>query len=234
MDQKIICDPYLSLYRINCMMIQIALSKNVKERSERSAAPVCDNFEEYPIANAPLDKWSLCLLRFKDTQQKAEFILLFEHFAPRIKSYMMRCGAHDVQADDLAQDVMATVWLKAYLFNPAKATASTWIYTIARNKQIDAIRKENRPQSDQQAEDIKVFENDALSEYAKAQERDLLQEALSKLPETQRDIIQKAFLGELSHAEIAEKTRLPLGTIKSRIRLGLEKLRHELKAGKTR
>lgn len=140
----------------------------------------------------------------------------------------MKSGADATLAEECAQDVMATVWHKAHLFDPARASVSTWIFTIARNKRIDALRKQRQPQP----EDLywmEEYEPDHEAVLGLQQEADILSEALAKLPEKQRTLVEQAYFGDLSHSEIAKKTGLPLGTIKSRIRLALERLRHSMK-----
>jgi len=122
---------------------------------------------------------------------------------------------------------MATVWQKAHLFDPARASAATWIFTIARNRKIDAIRKQRRPEP----EDLTwgpEAEPDQDDVIALQQESAKLTEAIKTLPDKQRVLIEQAYYGDLSHSEIAEQTGLPLGTIKSRIRLALERLRHSM------
>ena len=161
---------------------------------------------------------------FKDTSAFEE---LFNHFAPRVKAFLMKSGADPQMAEECSQEVMATVWRKAHLFDPSRASASTWIFTIARNKKIDAIRKQNRPEPEQLYPDLD-YESDQESVVELQQETERLTLALGELPEKQRVLVEKAYLGELSHSEIAEITGLPLGTIKSRIRLALEKLRHSM------
>ena len=140
----------------------------------------------------------------------------------------MKSGTSAAQAEDVMQEAMAQVWRKAGLFDPKVATASTWIFTIVRNKRIDAIRKERRPEPEELDWGPDQVEDPAEATAA-AQEQELLRKAVARLPSNQRDIIEKAYFGDLSHSEIADFTGLPLGTIKSRIRLGLERLRHELK-----
>ena len=165
--------------------------------------------------------WVSHMYAVQDTQDKTDF-------APRVKSFLMKSGAsHDV-AEECAQDVMATLWRKAHLFDPAKASVSTWIFTIARNRRIDLLRKQRRPEP----EDLPwgpEAEPDQADVIALQQETQQLGQALAQLPEKQRILIEKAYFGDLSHSEIAAETGLPLGTIKSRIRLALERLRHNLK-----
>lgn len=174
-----------------------------------------------------LDIWSECLLAVRDSQDAAAFARLFRHFGPRVKSFLIAKGASDSMADEAMQEAMATVWFKASLFDPTRASASTWIFTIARNKFLDAIRKTRRPEpEDIEWEGEKPPEPTEL--VAAAEEADLVKSAINRLPEAQRMIVEKAFFGELSHSEIAAVTGLPLGTIKSRIRLGLERMKKDL------
>ena len=173
------------------------------------------------------DEWTECLVRVKTAQDRAAFAKLFTHFAPRVKAFLMKSGAGAAQAEDVMQEALANVWRKSHLFDPAKASATTWIFTIVRNKQIDVIRKERRPEPE--ALDWGSEEpDDPADAVAMSQEEKIVREAVAALPVTQREIIEKAYFGDLSHSEIAEVTGLPLGTIKSRIRLALDKLRHEM------
>lgn len=182
--------------------------------------------DEKPIRS---DEWTICLSCVRDTHDQANFVRLFNHFAPRIKSYLIKSGGSNAIAEEATQEAMATVWHKAHLFNPSKASASTWIFTIARNKQIDAIRKQKRPIPDE-IEWVGGHEEEASSAVEMSQEEALLREATAKLPVEQRKLIESAYYGDMSHSEIAAETGLPLGTIKSRIRLGLERMRHEMKS----
>ena len=171
--------------------------------------------------------WAEQIRKVETLKDTSAFEELFNHFAPRVKAFLMKSGADPQMAEECSQEVMATVWRKAHLFDPSRASASTWIFTIARNKKIDAIRKQNRPEPEQlyPAQD---YEPDQESVVELQQETERLTLALGELPEKQRVLVEKAYLGELSHSEIAEITGLPLGTIKSRIRLALEKLRHSM------
>lgn len=174
---------------------------------------------------SPQTMWMLAV---RDGRDRAAFAALFDHFAPRLKGFVMRSGAGSAQAEEIVQEVMLTVWRKAGQFDPARAQVSAWIYQIARNRQIDVFRKERRPMPEELGED-RSPEPDANQILAVEQEASQLKQALARLKPDQREIIERAYMGELSHQEISTATGLPLGTIKSRIRLGLEKLRHELK-----
>jgi RNA polymerase sigma-70 factor (ECF subfamily) len=145
-----------------------------------------------------------------------------------VKAFLMKSGAGEPLAEECTQEVMATLWQKAHLFDPNRASVSTWIYTIARNKKIDALRRQRRPEP----EDLSwgpEEEPDQADVVMLQQESDKLAKAIADLPAKQRFLIEKAYFGELSHSEIAEETGLPLGTIKSRIRLALDRLRHAMK-----
>ena len=173
-------------------------------------------------------EWSACILRIRETRDRAAFAALFRHFAPRVKAFLMRSGADAAMAEECTQEVMAAVWQKAHLFDPSRASAATWIFTIARNRKIDALRKMKRPEP----EDLPwgpEEEPDQEDSLALQQETEKLEEAVAALPAKQRELIEKAYFGDLSHREIAEETGLPLGTIKSRIRLALDRLRHAMK-----
>ena len=173
-------------------------------------------------------RWANCICRIRDAQDREAFAALFHHFAPRVKAFLMRSGADVTMAEECAQEVMATVWQKAHLYDPSRASAATWIFTIARNRKSDAIRKMRRPEP----EDLSwgpEEEPDQADTLALQQETRALEEAMASLPDKQRELIEKAYFGDLSHSEIAAETGLPLGTIKSRIRLALDRLRHKLK-----
>ena len=163
---------------------------------------------------------------------KTSFQALFGYFAPRVKAYLIRLGSDPDQAEELVQEAMIMVWRKAASFDPAQAAVSTWIFTIARNKRIDAIRREKRPEID--------LEDPALVPQAESSADDMIEEqqharrlktAISRLSAEQAKLIQMAYFGDKAHGAIAEETGLPLGTVKSRLRLALGHLRKELKEG---
>lgn len=192
-------------------------------RSRRPRASVIESPDEGQF----LQDWTDHLRLVRDQRDEAAFAALFAHFAPRVKGFLMRSGASETVAEDCAQDVMATVWNKAHQFDPARASVATWIFTIARNRRIDTIRRAKRPEP----EDLgwgPEPDPDQADVMVLQQESARLVDALAKLPEKQRKLIERAYYGELSHSEIAEETGLPLGTIKSRIRLALERLRHAM------
>ena len=177
--------------------------------------------------NTELQDWSAVMVQVRDQRDRLAFAALFGHFGPRVKHFLMKGGASAPVAEDCAQDVMATVWAKAVQFDPERASVATWIFTIARNRRIDMVRRDRRPEP----EDLDWMggdEPDQADVYAAAEETRTLSASLADLPEKQRLLIQRAYYGDLSHSEIAAETGLPLGTIKSRIRLALDKLRLKL------
>ncbi len=168
------------------------------------------------------------MLAVRDGRDRAAFARLFDFYAPRLKGFVMRSGTDAAIAEEIVQDVMLTIWHKAAQFDPERAQVSGWIYQITRNRQIDTIRRTGRAMPEELKHD-EDHEPDAGQMLALEQEAGKLKQALGRLKPDQRAMIEKAYLGDLTHQEIREQTGLPLGTIKSRIRLGLERLRHELK-----
>lgn len=167
------------------------------------------------------------MLRVRDAQDRSAFAEIFQHFAPRVKGFLIKSGSDAALAEELAQDVLATVWHKSAQFDPARASLATWIFTIARNRRVDHFRRSRRPEP----EDLDWgpdYDPDAAEIYQAAEESRRLSAALTTLPEPQRALIERAYFGDLSHSEIAAQTGLPLGTIKSRIRLALERLRQTM------
>jgi RNA polymerase sigma-70 factor (ECF subfamily) len=163
-------------------------------------------------------------------QDRAAFARLFNHFAPRVKAFIMRGGADAESAQEVAQEALIMVWRKAASFDRTRASATTWLYTIARNKRIDLLRRNNRPAID--AEDwLTVFapeEEDADKSVLAGQTYSRVKELLSGLSADQLVVIEKAFFEDKTHTVIAEELKLPLGTVKSRIRLALGRLRDAL------
>lgn len=175
-----------------------------------------------------LSELSSDLIAVRDSRDRAAFGRLFDHFAPRLKAMMLRGGLRDGTAEDVVQDVMLAVWHKAGQFDPHRADAAGWIYGIARNRRIDMARRRPLAQPDEMPE-LESLEPDADQIIALQQEARHLAEALARLAPEQAEALRAAYFDDVPHSRISEMTGLPLGTIKSRIRLGLERLRHELK-----
>lgn len=162
-------------------------------------------------------------------QDRAAFADLFAFYAPRLKAYLIRLGLGPSQAEDTAQEVMVTVWRKADQFDPAQASVATWIYRIARNRRIDAFRREQRQVLDADEPSLQPEAEPAPDAGLDAAEReDQVRIALAELPAEQVDLVRRAFYEGLSHRQIADVTGLALGTVKSRLRLAFQKLRLRL------
>ncbi len=157
------------------------------------------------------------------------FMELFTYFAPRLKAYMKKLGTGDELAEELVQDVMFTVWRKAESYDPSKSAVSSWIFTIARNLRIDARRRELRRAFDPTEpalEPAPVPQPDARLTFAAEQSR--VRSVLEALPQEQAAVVSLAFYEGKSHGEIACHLAIPLGTVKSRMRLAFQHLRAAL------
>ncbi len=162
-------------------------------------------------------------------QSRTAFAGLFAHFAPRLKSYIMRLGTDERTAEEVVQETMLMVWRKAASFDSRQAAASTWIFTIARNKRIDRIRRDNRPEFDPNDPSLTGPAPEPADQPVLRRQQDArLRTAITILPEEQAVLVRMAFFDDMSHREIASEKSLPLGTVKSRIRLALLRLRREL------
>lgn len=167
------------------------------------------------------------ILRIAGDRDRAAFAALFAHFAPRVKAYLIRLGAAVPQAEDLAQEVLLRVWDKADRFDPQRAAASTWVFTIARNMRIDALRREPKGGT-VASDDLPEMEDDGPGADVMliVGERDrALRTALAALPAEQAKLVQLAFLEDKPHSEIERQLGIPLGTVKSRLRLAMQRLR---------
>ena len=174
-------------------------------------------------------QWAQLIAKVAAHQDRVAFAELFSYFAPRIKTFMQRSGSSEARAEELAQEAMLTVWRKAALFDPATASPSTWIFTIARNLRIDAFRRERRVGM-AEASDVEIeFQVDEAplpdARLATFQIGQRVQTALDELSDEQMRVIELSFFEEKAHAEIARILEIPLGTVKSRLRLAMSRLR---------
>ena len=177
------------------------------------------------------------------TRDRAAFAALFAHFAPRVKTYLLRLGMAEARAEELAQETMLIVWRKAALFDPGRAAASTWVFAVARNLRADALRRE-RPRTAPPGEAGGELPPGAVSAevvaevpdaapgaeemLASARRETRLRDALRALPEEQSRVLELSYFGDRSHAEIGRELGVPLGTVKGRLRLALGRLRAAL------
>ncbi|MGH6859870.1 MAG: sigma-70 family RNA polymerase sigma factor [Phyllobacterium sp.] len=156
---------------------------------------------------------------------KSAFAELFSFYAPRIKGFFMRGGMSPGQAEELAQETLLMVWRKAALFDPAKASASTWIFTIARNLRVDAIRRERYPAHYLLEDHDPEQEPSPSDELLKAESKERIRTAMKLLSPEQVNVLHLHYFDDKPHSEIARVLDLPLGTVKSRLRLATQRLR---------
>jgi RNA polymerase sigma-70 factor, ECF subfamily len=172
------------------------------------------------------DVYAVLLHRIAAARDRQAFAELFDHFAPRVKSFMIRKGSTADQAEDLVQEAMIMVWSKAALFSSDRGSVSTWIFTIARNLRIDRLRREKSQLytdlEDFDAPDMRV---DAEESLGRLQEDNHVSKALSQIPAEQRDLLILSFVDDVPQSEIATRLGIPLGTVKSRMRLGYQRMR---------
>lgn len=182
-----------------------------------------------PSSATGRDLHAALIRRIADDADRDAFALLFEHFAPRVKAYMRKLGAMDAQAEDMAQEALFAVWRKAAMFDPARAGASTWVFTIARNLRIDTLRRERPTDPLPEGELPGAEEQPGAESEMIIEERDQsLRAALSLLPPQQAQLVRLAFYEDRPHREIENMLGIPLGTVKSRLRLALQRLRATL------
>jgi RNA polymerase sigma-70 factor (ECF subfamily) len=166
--------------------------------------------------------------RIAQRRDRQAFVELFDHFAPRLKAFMLRGGADPETAEEITQEALVTVWNKAGQFDRSRAALSTWIFTIARNKRIDMLRRQIRPEIDPEDYPSAAPEIEPDDAVAQRQAAVDLRGSIAQLPAEQRLVLQLAFFEDRSHSDIAAELDLPLGTVKSRIRLALSRLRNLL------
>jgi RNA polymerase sigma-70 factor (ECF subfamily) len=180
-------------------------------------------------ATSDAARWPALIEAVAARGDRQAFATLFEYFAPRIKTFMRRSGASEQSADELAQEALLTVWSKAKLFDPGSVGATAWIFTIARNLRIDALRREKRTGTDYMVAINPEFHVDdgpqPDASLASSQLESRVRNALAVLSEDQLRVVELSFFEERAHAEIAQTLRIPLGTVKSRLRLAMNRLR---------
>jgi len=166
-----------------------------------------------------------------ENRDRAAFTELFDHFAPRINAYLRRLALDPGQAEEVTQEVMVVLWRKAALFDPAKSSLATWLFRVARNRRIDLKRRDKSDRIDHEDPIFQPDEPPAPDEALSAEQRDeRIRDALQSLPEEQLELVRMAFYAGLSHSQIAEETGVPLGTVKSRIRLAFGRLRQAIES----
>ncbi|MEH6549203.1 MAG: sigma-70 family RNA polymerase sigma factor [Pseudomonadales bacterium] len=175
--------------------------------------------------------WAEHLAAIAFHQDREAFARLFKHYAPKLKSYALSTATSGVSlaqfSDELVQEVMVKVWQRAVQFDSSKAGATTWIFTIARNTRIDLLRRQNRHSNHMDADDVwlEAHDGDPDTEFQQKRTHQVVREAVSQLPVEQSQVIAKVYLEGKSHSEVAEELGLPLGTVKSRVRLAMGKMK---------
>ncbi len=169
---------------------------------------------------------AVLLRRIAELRDRAAFAALFDAYAPRVKSFMLRKGASLEQAEDLVQETMIAVWNKAALYAPERGGVSTWIFTIARNLRIDRLRREKASMftdlDDYDAESGEASQDEAMG---RVQEDAAVAKALAQIPAEQRELLILSYVEDLPQSEIAQRLQIPLGTVKSRMRLAYNRMR---------
>ena len=174
--------------------------------------------------------WSFCIVSIAQQRDRDAFAALFRHFAPRVKSYLLRCHVDAGLAEELAQETLLTVWRKAATFDPARAAASTWIFTIARNLRFDAFKGAPHPDAIEEyplLESTDPLPGDAL---LTSERESKTRRALTDLPQDQAEVVRLSFFEDKPHSEIAAQLGIPLGTVKSRLRLAFARLKTSLES----
>ena len=180
------------------------------------------------------DSWSLDLVTIGRNRDREAFARFFQHFAPLIKGYFLNHQGmmmSSTQADELVQEVMLKVWTKAKKYNPEKAAASTWLFTMARNTRIDMLRRQSRHNTEVlETEDIWATEEEEspVAQLQQQREQSLVKDAMADLPPEQAQIVQIIYMEGKTHTVAAEELNLPLGTVKSRLRLALAKMKIQI------
>lgn len=175
------------------------------------------------------ENWSALLAGVAVSQDKALYIQLYRHFAPKVKAYILRLGLVEATAEELAQEVMLSMWRKAHLYKPEKAAASTWIFTLARNQSIDWMRRQKYPEYSLDHWHESAEATLVLDPVEQTVMCDRIAAVINELPDSQSQVIYMSFFEGRSHSEIANKLKIPLGSVKSRIRLAAEKLKLKLR-----
>lgn len=169
-----------------------------------------------------------------EMRDQAAFTVLFDHFAPRLKSWLMRRGLSSDEAEETVQEVMTILWHRAALYDPQRSSLSTWLFRIARNRRIDAQRRARRNTLADGEIFMQIDEVPGADTLFESKERDaIIRQALDNIPHEQMELVRAAFFLGKTHSEIADATGLPLGTVKSRIRLAFERLRRALEETNT-
>jgi len=162
-----------------------------------------------------------------ETQDRLAFSNIFNYFAPRLKSFFIKLGCSESQSEEIIQEVMISIWTKSKTYNSEKSSVSTWVYTIAKNKRIDKIRKEKKHYSSESDESLEIPIPSIQEDQVIATEiSEKINNCISYLPKEQAELLKLSYFYEKTHSDIASELKIPLGTVKSRIRLALSKMKN--------
>ena len=201
----------------------------VSQQQSLSCEPNTGNYTAMP--ETPSTELREALVNVAQSRDKKSFAYLFEYFAPKIKRFGIKQFGVEAQAMELVQETLTSVWRKAHLYNSEKGAATTWVYTVMRNASFDMLRKMKSNKEENISEDIWPLLNeseDTHHEYSDHLEDQQIKRYLDKLPQAQREVVRGVYFQDMSQEQLAQQLNIPVGTVKSRLRLALQKLRNEM------
>lgn len=201
----------------------------VSHQQSLRCEPNTGNYTAMP--ETPSTELREALVNVAQSRDKKSFAYLFEYFAPKIKRFGIKQFGVEAQAMELVQETLTSVWRKAHLYNSDKGAATTWVYTVMRNASFDMLRKMKSNKEENISEDIWPLLNeseDTQYEYSDHLEDQQIKRYLDKLPQAQREVVRGVYFQDMSQEQLAQQLNIPVGTVKSRLRLALQKLRNEM------
>ncbi|WP_440056486.1 sigma-70 family RNA polymerase sigma factor (plasmid) [Pseudoalteromonas sp. T1lg65] len=183
------------------------------------------------MQETPTKALSEALIKVAENRDKRAFAYLFEYFAPKIKRFGVKQFGNEALAMELVQDTLTSVWRKAHLYHSDKGAATTWVYTVMRNASFDTLRKMKTNKEEHISEDIWPILQDSQAtdeDFKDHLQNAQIQKYINKLPAAQRDVVKGVYFQEMSQEQLAEQLDIPVGTVKSRLRLALQKLRSQM------
>lgn len=178
--------------------------------------------------------WSTQMAAVAVQRDRTSFMRIYDHFAPRVQRYLRTLGVPDPVAEELVQEALLTLWRKAGLFDPARASLATWLYRVARNLYIDHVRREPHWLPIQEGLDrLDQFESSRLDTQPESSfDQDLLKQAIDRLPPVQAKLVRMCYLESKSHSEISAELAMPLGSVKSSLRRAFAKLQGNMRVAR--